>query len=185
MTQLECLNVALEELGQVEMATLTPNSEAAQIVMNRMQLSKRDVLYMHHWNAATREATLTANLGAPVFSKYLYGFSLPTDYLMLLYENNGIKLQKRGQYLYGDTDPVSITYLADIPIEEMEDWLANLVALRTAADVCVRITGSVDTRFAIEANFRDKKIKARGLDSTESKEKPHGSTTFWTAEYGN
>jgi len=183
MTQLDVYNRALQRLGAAFMTTLAPNSEAALTVVNHFEFSKRDVLSRYHWNAATTEIELLADDLVPPILSFTYGFRVPVDNIALRYELDGNIYRKRGVYIYSDVATLSFAYVRNIQVDEMEDWLADLVAARLAADCTLRITGNAEYLMQNERLFATNLIQAKFIDSDESKEKDIGTTKWWTAEY--
>ena len=82
-TEVDICNIALTNLGEPKVVSLTENSERARLCNLRYPDVRDAVLRSHPWNCAMKRAQLTRTTSTPAFG-YLYEYSLPADLLRVI-----------------------------------------------------------------------------------------------------
>lgn len=167
----EIYNLALLHIGGG--ATITSpeeDSEAARALNAAWDLSRRATLRAHPWNVAIRRAGLAASATAPSWG-YARAFDIPADPVCLKVLEVDSDLAWRlegGQILTDEAAPLRIRYVADLAdAGELDDTLAQALALKLAATACYRLTRDGALAQALEKRFTDYLAEARSVDAQE------------------
>ena len=75
-------NLALSNLGEASIQSLSDNNARARACSSRIEDVIVSVLRMHVWNSALERALLT-NIGEPIFG-WNYIYQLPADYIRVV-----------------------------------------------------------------------------------------------------
>lgn len=180
-------NEALALLGEMPISNIADvDSKPARTCRQFAAGVIDEVLRLGRWNCATRRATLSQLVPAPVSGRS-YRYSLPEDYLRLLDLNGEPSddsteyLQIEGRELLTDDSTAVIRYVARVPIGACDPLLKHAIACRLAAKVAIPLTGSqekVDLMFGLAERAL---AKARQVDCQEA---GSGENTPWNRILG-
>jgi hypothetical protein len=164
-------NMALTELGRGgQITSLDENNEAARACKLRYPYARDAVLRSYDWNFAAKRAELPANATAPAF-EYANAFDLPADCLLVreVFEGNAEKWVVEGRQILTDMGaPIFIKYTSLITdTAKFDPLFVEALAARLAADICVRLSESVQRAQVLGQVYQAKLIEARRRDAQE------------------
>ena len=163
-------NLALANLGEDPITSLTDDSKAARLINRRYEPIRDAVLAVHPWNGAMTRASLASVDPAPVWGG-LIACALPTDYLRVLrLEDESAKWSVEGRQLVTTASaPVNILYIARVTDPNLfSPGLVEAIAARLAADLAHPITQDNSLIDAMWTIYLQKVKEARSIDSFES-----------------
>lgn len=162
------------ELGKDQITALTDTTKAAEMVNLLFDITAQEVMAEGAWSSATKRQTLAQDATAPDWG-YLYRYTLPTDpkFLGLLKVNellpgDSIYSVESGFLLTDDTT-MKIQY--KIWQTDTEKWDMNLqraVVLKLAAKLCYSLTGNVELKKTLLAEYQEALDSGLSLDATNS-----------------
>lgn len=142
-------NMALMSLGQEPIISFGDDNDRARAV-NVLYEPTRDLIFaIHRWNALVKRATLDTPLANSPTWGFTNAFQLPLDYLDFIQlddldEDFRIEHGTDGRVLVSDHSSVNIMYLARIDdVGQWSEYLKDVVASRLAAELALKLTGSV------------------------------------------
>ena len=158
--------MALGELGQGSIVTLTSEDEAVKTLNNAYDLALRTSLKGRNWDFATTFAQLALNSSADNLSPYEYLYNLPSDFLEIqrVYNTNDVDIDyiRTKEGLYTDANPAYIQYTAFTEdYSKFDEDFIHLVAM-TLAEMCAsKIDGSTQKEdFLMKKNQKIEAIAA-------------------------
>jgi len=157
-SQIDIVNLALLELGEATIASLTEGTSAA-ITMNAIYtIVRQELLRKHRWSFSRRQANLAALAAEPIWN-YSHQIQLPSDCLQLIgikgytsdpsYTQLGVPDAYPTYQIYGrtiyinDAGPIYIDYVGDITDTTLFDSaFVTAFAMALATRAAQRITQS-------------------------------------------
>jgi hypothetical protein len=112
-SQVEIVNLALVQLGDEIILSMTEDTKAARIMSAIWIPTLKEVLEDHTWGFARTRATLAEVATAPSFG-YTHAFQLPADFIRMVYmgePDDEFIWQIEGDQLLTDEDTAEITYI--------------------------------------------------------------------------
>lgn len=185
-TDTDLANAALAYLGEMPISSIDdPASKPARMCRQFAREAMNEVLRMHRWNRATKRGYLARDVVAPL-GGFSYAYLMPTDCLRVMevnddeYRESNEHYELEGRRLLTNDEAVTLRYVAEIQIADADPLLAQAMALRLAAKVCVGLTGSAE-KFTLMMNLFGKALaEARQVDAQEcgSRENPSWTRIF-------
>jgi hypothetical protein len=185
-SDVEIANRALSLLGDRLIVSLSEDSNSARAVNECYVIVRQNEIRRHPWHFAKKRALLAASVGAPEFD-FRYAYPLPADCLRVLMphpQSESVQYDGRIDWqiegrriLSNQAGPLRVTYLADVTDPEQFDAaFVYTFASRLAAEVAVRLTGSVDKRRTALDEYRLALLEARRANAFEqfSVDRPMG-----------
>ena len=167
-TEVDICNVALTNLGEAKIVSLTEASERARMCNLRFPDVRDAVLRSHPWNCATKRVQLSRSTTTPAFG-YLYQYSLPSDYLRILGTNDALNsYQIEGKYLLTDETTIYIKYVSRVSdASELDPNLVESIGIRLAWELAEPLTGRIELKREMWAKYQSVIAEARGIDASE------------------
>lgn len=114
-SKIDICNTALLYLGQQAISSVNDTSERAIVITQIYDPTRRQLLYGHPWNFATKRAELTQVTSDPVFG-YEYKYAVPSDCLRIIRINKAeynTYIVQDG-YVLTDSEECKIVYVFDL-----------------------------------------------------------------------
>lgn len=167
-SDVEVCNLALVELGDYTISSLTEDTEVARKCNALFSHLRKKAIRRHPWNFASAQATLAQLVETPDFG-LLYAYQLPSDCMRVLgMEKSYMKYKIRGRKLYTDEATCKILYLKDIP--DTTQWdPAFVVAFSKylGSELAWSLTNSRTLKADLRAEYLDEAREATGVDAQE------------------
>ena len=182
----EICNRALQKLGADTIISLTQDSVEAR-ACNLAYPNVRDAeLRAHVWNFAIKRTQLAADATAPVYG-YLYSYTLPSDLLRLLPNDNtegfymvDWKVEGR-KILTNDTAPLPIRYIFRATDTTQYDSLfSEALSCKLAMELCERLTQSNTKRQLAAEEYKLAIREARKANAFENTPVEQAADTWLT-----
>jgi hypothetical protein len=188
MTKLEVINIALIHAGASPLETLDRIPEKShRTALVQFDLSRKELLRLHHWNFALTRAEIPALPDAPVFGPGRL-YPLPGDFLRLASIYDSFETDFRlegGNILTERGDPLPILYVADVPDPARWDILfASAVGVHIASKIAFAVTQSTDLGLTLDALFEKSFSRAKWADSTENSRLKIHAERWIASRYG-
>lgn len=167
-TEVDICNIALTNLGEAKIVSLTEATERARLSNLRYPDVRDAVLRSHPWNCATKRAKLTRSTVTPAFG-YLYQYSLPFDCLRILGTHDSLlSYQIEGKYLLTDETTMYVKYIAQLTdTSDIDSNLIQAIGLRLAWELAEPLTGRIELKREMWGKYVEVIAEARGIDASE------------------
>jgi hypothetical protein len=202
-SQTDICNSALSRLGAATIINMTDNSREARACAVQYDSNRRSELRNRSWNFAVKRAVLAPDVTAPAF-EYKYAFTLPADYLRLIWPMNDPYLDWKlegekiltntfqspylgaGYQLPGATGPMlMVKYVADIEDPGLFDpMFYDLLCITLAIDICEVLTQSNTKKQALMAEAKEKLDAAAKAKCFEAAPQEPPDDTWWLVRNG-
>ncbi|HEY9155583.1 MAG TPA: hypothetical protein VIM69_10650 [Opitutaceae bacterium] len=157
-SQLQLFNLAVDAVGGTgTIATIEEVSREAELCSRWFGPVRDKVLRAAHWHSAKKFARLSeiaerdVETWAPGHPTpgYLYGFAVPADMahprFFTTYERFDFSVFDANNHMIStDTPSPVLCYTSRIPVQLMDDGLANALVLALAAHICEPLTGATN-----------------------------------------
>jgi hypothetical protein len=163
----EICNIALSNLGDQLITSLTEANARARACNLRFNDTRDAVLRSHPWNCAMSRATLAVS-GTPDWG-YSNSFALPTDCLRVLdVEDPDTEWKIEGRNIVSDGSTIKIRYIAQVTDTTLFDsTLVQAIALKLAWEIAETLTGNIDLKREMWQKYQFAISEARSNDAME------------------
>ena len=163
----EICNIALSNLGDQLITSLTEANARARACNLRFNDTRDAVLRSHPWNCAMSRATLAVS-GTPDWG-YTNSFALPTDCLRVLdVEDPDTEWKIEGRNIVSDGSTIKIRYIAQVTDTTLFDsTLVQTIALKLAWEIAETLTGNIDLKREMWQKYQFAISEARSNDAME------------------
>lgn len=162
-------NRALQKLGATRIVSLTEDSRNARACNAAFEAVRDALLRKHPWNFAITRVTLAPDATDPDF-EYDYAFSLPSDCLRILPDNEVTDWVVEGRkILTNDGDTLELRYIKRVTDpNEFDPYFTEVLSAAIAVETCEEITQS-NTKFQlVESQFKDALREAKQVNAFET-----------------
>lgn len=164
-------NSALQKLGAEAIVSLTEDSVNAR-ECNRCYVDKRDArLRSHVWNFARKRVTLSADSTAPEGGEFLYQFTLPSDYLRVIFPRRADLdwTIEGGKLLTNDGDEIeNFVYVRRVTdANTMDALFRDVLACDIALQICEKITQSTSKKEGVREDRKEALREARRINAMQ------------------
>ncbi len=161
----EIMSAALLELGEDRIASADQDTERARVVRDVYAAERDALLEEHPWNFAIRRAALARTDAVPAFG-FARAFRLPADCLHVIETDPEAEYRIEGGCLLCDLDAVGARYVRRVENPaEMPPTFKAALAVRVAAKLAKKITGSSAEKERLEKLYADRLRTAKGRDA--------------------
>ncbi len=185
LSQVEMVNIALIEIGDATITSMTENNERAR-TMNALFNSARDNLIRDcPWNFAMKRATLTASPTAPIY-EWATAFPLPADFLYMFSTESDSRYRLEGGNLLSNTEnSLNITYVRRVEVvTEFDTGFTDALIAKLAFEASTRFAQDPATTNRLFGEFQLEVIKAKKLDGQEDNPREY-AVDDWEVLRGN
>ena len=133
-------NLALGNLGEASIQSLSDNNARARISNARIDDVIRSVLRVHDWNSAMKRVALTKS-NDPLFG-WNSTFQLPADYIKVIEVWPISKFRVQGAEILSNEDTLNLLYIYEpSDINTLDVLLAEAMSLKLAVEMAETLTG--------------------------------------------
>jgi hypothetical protein len=165
-------NLALSNLGEARIQSLTDDNTRARSCNARIDNVITTVLRMHVWNSALERQQLT-NAGTPVFG-WNYMYQLPTNYIKVVEVSPVSKYQVEQKNILSNE---STLYLLDALLKEA-------ISMKLALEICETLTSKSVLKQEMMQKFVIALQEARGANSKDRTPERREESTYLNAKRG-
>ena len=161
-------NIALSNLGDEKIASLSENNDRARSCDLRYEDVRDAVLRSYPWNCATTRVELARSTTDPVWG-FTYSFALPSDCLRVLdvYDYT-VPFAIEGRFLLTENSSAKLKYIARITDPNDYDiLLQQAIGIRLASEIAEALTGRTELKAEMYQKYLLILTEARGVDSQE------------------
>jgi len=178
-TKIEICNLALREVGEQEIQSLSETSKNAKICNRFFESVYDEVLRLHNWNCALFRTELAQDSDTPDYG-WTYQYTLPADpycLRVLRMEDTDYEWVIEGRKLLTDEGTAKILYIGRVADPDKLDPLCTRVIVLTLAyRMAYTLTENATLRQIIKDDLRDAWSDARSMDANEgTKMQTHNS----------
>ena len=162
-------NIALSNLGDEKIASLSENNDRARSCDLRYEDVRDAVLRSYPWNCATTRVELARSTTDPVWG-FTYSFALPSDCLRVLdvYDYT-VPFSIEGRFLLTENSSAKLKYIARITDPNDYDiLLQQAIGIRLASEIAEALTGRTELKQEMYQKYLLVLSEARGVDSQET-----------------
>lgn len=174
-----CSN-ALLRVGGRPIASLTQETDHADLCNSLYDVTKRSVLRSHAWNCAIKRVALAPTTTEPAFD-WAYEFQRPADWLKTLqvgtdsYADDYIH---EGDKILCDSSILYLRYVADIEEALFDPMLQKALELSLAHAIAYPVSGSAALRDSLLQELEMHMKRARAVDGQDDPGQQIGNETL-------
>lgn len=177
-------NSALIKLGQSPITSIDDGTPNANIIKARIDFVRQFVLRLHPWNCAIDGVQSAPSSSSPTFG-YVYKHQLPANCLRVLkVDPEEVEYRIQGRSIHCDSNAISITFIKDAPVSDLDVALGEAISLYLAWDTCEKITGSTEQRDRLNVDFRKCLGLAKSIDAQEERDYELDANLFIDSRVG-
>lgn len=145
------------------------------------------ILRGHYWNTCARRVLLSPDELKPAFG-YAYRFLLPGDWLRTWgvgdpNTRGRLDYRTEGRYLLCNEPVLPLLYGADVPEDQWDTLLVDVMTLAVAARLAYPITASTSVEEAKKIELRDLLREARATDGQDDPPETFGDFPLLQSRY--
>lgn len=173
-TRTDLANAALAYLGEMQISSIDDaSSKPARTCKQFIQDTIDQVLRGHRWSCAVMLATLTESGETPTWG-FERQFVLPNDRLQIL-EINGQAFGPsqqfyaiQGNLILTNWTECHIRYVKRIDVPDFDPLLANAIALKLAAKICIPLSLNAANQQSCAVQFNQAVNEAKRINAIET-----------------
>ena len=159
-------NLALSNLGEARIQSLTEDSSRARACSARMDQVIESVLRMHVWNSALERQLLVTG-DTPIFG-WNYSYQLPADCIKVVEVEPVSKYQVEKKYILSNETSLYLLYVATpTDINNLDSLLAEAIAMKLAVEVAETLTSKQGLKQEMMQKFIIALQEARSANSND------------------
>ena len=159
-------NLALSNLGEARIQSLTEDSSRARACSARMDQVIETVLRMHIWNSALERQSLVTG-DTPIFGCN-YSYQLPADCIKVVEVEPVSKYQVEKKYILSNESSLYLLYVATpTDINNLDSLLAEAIAMKLAVEVAETLTSKQGLKQEMMQKFIIALQEARSANSND------------------
>ena len=176
-------NLALGNLGEASIQSLSDNNARARACSSRIDDVIVTILRMHVWNSALERKLLT-NIGEPIFG-WNYIYQLPADYIRVVEVEPVSKYMVEKRNILSNEKTLQLLYVA-IPtdINNLDPLLAEAVAMKLAWEIAETLTSKAGLKQEMMQKYIIALQEARSANSKDKTPERRERTTYYDAKKG-
>jgi hypothetical protein len=176
-------NLALSNLGEARIQSLTDNNGRARACNARIDGVISTILRMHVWNSALERVQLT-NIGSPVFG-WNYVYQLPSDCIKVVEVNPVSKYQVEKKNILSNENKLYLLYVAQpTDINNLDVLLAEAIAMKLAVEIAETLTSKANLKNEMMQKFVIALQEARGANSKDRTPERREESSYLNAKRG-
>jgi len=174
LAPVDICNIALVQLGQDQIMTLTDKVKAAQLCNTMYPVIRDEMIRAHPWRRLKVRTNLAFQAGVTPPFQYLFSYLLPADYILLLDVWAGGQILRQQWEMEGNTilanveGPLQIRYIRDS--NDPSEWDSLMVmtfAARLAYALAEPLTQDSEKIKLAAAKFNELERRAKKAAASE------------------
>ena len=177
-------NLALSNLGEARIQSLTENSSRARACSARIDTCMESILRMHVWNSALERQKLT-QIEAPVFG-WNYTYQLPADCIKVVEVEPVSKYQVEKKNILSNETSLYLLYIA-IPTDtnNLDVLLAEAIAMKLAVEIAETLTSKDGLKSEMAQKFFLTLQEARSANARDRTPEHRERSSYLDAKKGS
>ena len=176
-------NLALGNLGEASIQSLSDNNARARACSSRIDDVITTILRMHVWNCALERKLLT-NIGEPIFG-WNYIYQLPADYIRVVEVEPVSKYMVEKRNILSNEKTLQLLYVAlQTDINNLDPLLAEAVAMKLAWEIAETLTSKAGLKQEMMQKYIIALQEARSANSKDKTPERRERTTYYDAKKG-
>ena len=176
-------NLALSNLGEARIQSLTDNNSRARACNARIDGVVSTILRMHVWNSALERQLLTS-IGSPVFG-WNYIYQLPSDCIKVVEVNPVSKYQVEKKNILSNESKLYLLYVAEPEdINNLDVLLSEAIAMKLAVEIAETLTSKANLKNEMMQKFVIALQEARGANSKDRTPDRREESSYLNAKRG-
>jgi len=157
---------ALIMLGDAPISSFNQGGAGATAASNLYESSYRNLLSLHRWKFATKQAKLSRLAEAPLRDDYKYQYQLPTDYVQLSNTSAGRDYMIYEDKIYTGANELYIDYIYRINEDKLPDYFIMALQFFFASILAIPVTGNSTRAEEYRVQYENQMKRAKFQDST-------------------
>ena len=176
-------NLALSNLGEASIQSLSDNNARARATDARLDDVITTVLRMHVWNSALERQELT-NIGSPLFG-WNYTFQLPANYIRVVEVEPVSKYVVEKNNILSNEKTLHLLYVASPDdINNLDPLLVEAIALKLAWEIAETLTSKTGLKQEMMQKYIIALQEARSANSKDRTPEHREKSTYYDAKKG-
>ena len=176
-------NLALGNLGEASIQSLSDNNARARACSSRIDDVIVTILRMHVWNSALERKLLT-NIGEPIFG-WNYIYQLPADYIKVVEVDPVSKYMVEKKNILSNEKTLYLLYAA-IPtdINNLDPLLVESIAMKLAWEISETLTSKAGLKQEMMQKYIIALQEARSANSKDKTPERRERNSYYDAKKG-
>ena len=176
-------NLALGNLGEASIQSLSDNNARARACSARIDDVITTILRMHVWNSALERKLLT-NIGEPLFG-WNYIYQLPADYIKVVEVDPVSKYMVEKKNILSNEKTLYLLYVA-IPtdINNLDPLLVESIAMKLAWEISETLTSKAGLKQEMMQKYIIALQEARSANSKDKTPERRERNSYYDAKKG-
>ena len=176
-------NLALSNLGEASIQSLSDNNARARACSSRIDDVITTILRMHVWNSALERKLLT-NIGEPIFG-WNYIYQLPADYIKVVEVEPVSKYIVEKKNILSNEKTLHLLYVATpTDINNLDPLLAEAIAMKLAWEIAETLTSKAGLKQEMMQKYIIALQEARSANSKDRTPERRERNSFYDAKKG-
>ena len=176
-------NLALGNLGEASIQSLSDNNARARACSSRIDDVIVTILRMHVWNSALERKLLT-NIGEPIFG-WNYIYQLPADYIKVVEVEPVSKYMVEKKNILSNEKTLHLLYVATpTDINNLDPLLAEAIAMKLAWEIAETLTSKAGLKQEMMQKYIIALQEARSANSKDRTPERRERNSYYDAKKG-
>jgi len=176
-------NLALGNLGEASIQSLSDNNARARACSARIDDVITTILRMHIWNSALERKLLT-NIGEPLFG-WNYMYQLPADYIKVVEVEPVSKYMVEKKNILSNEKTLYLLYIANpTDIGNLDPLLAEAIAMKLAWEIAETLTSKSGLKQEMMQKYIIALQEARSANSKDKTPERRERNSYYDAKKG-
>jgi len=176
-------NLALSNLGEASIQSLSDNNARARACSSRIDDVITTILRMHVWNSALERKLLT-NIGEPIFG-WNYIYQLPADYIKVVEVEPVSKYIVEKKNILSNEKTLYLLYVATpTDINNLDPLLAEAIAMKLAWEIAETLTSKAGLKQEMMQKYIIALQEARSANSKDRTPERRERNSYYDAKKG-
>ena len=176
-------NLALGNLGEASIQSLSDNNARARACSSRIDDVIVTILRMHVWNSALERKLLT-NIGEPIFG-WNYIYQLPADYIKVVEVEPVSKYIVEKKNILSNEKTLYLLYVATpTDINNLDPLLAEAIAMKLAWEIAETLTSKAGLKQEMMQKYIIALQEARSANSKDRTPERRERNSYYDAKKG-
>ena len=176
-------NLALGNLGEASIQSLSDNNARARACSSRIDDVIVTILRMHVWNSALERKLLT-NIGEPIFG-WNYIYQLPADYIKVVEVEPVSKYMVEKKNILSNEKSLYLLYVAKpTDINNLDPLLTEAIAMKLAWEIAETLTSKAGLKQEMMQKYIISLQEARSANSKDRTPERRERNSYYDAKKG-
>jgi len=176
-------NLALSNLGEARIQSLTEDSSRARACSARIDGVIETILRMHVWNSALERQQLVSG-ETPIFG-WNYSYQLPADCIKVVEVSPISRYQVEKKNILSNEKTLNLLYVGNpTDINNLDSLLAETIAMKLALEICETLTSKQGLKQELMQKYVISLQEARAANSHDKTPEHRERSSYLDAKRG-